>query len=102
MWRKQEESKASPARSSQGPRHGPSSGEFLISTRVSNGLKEFLWQLQGIGRGTLLDVGPVFQSTVGFFVERGYKLYTEEVLVSWREFLQAEEAAVRNRPAGAA
>jgi hypothetical protein len=102
MWRKQEESKASPARPSKGPRNGPSSGEFLISTRVSNGLKEFLWQLQGIGRGTLLDVGPVFQSTVRFFVERGYKLYTEEVLVSWREFLQAEEAAVRNRPAGAA
>jgi hypothetical protein len=101
MWRKQEESKTPPAMLGNGARGGPGAGEFLISTRVSNGLKEFLWQLQGIGRGTLLDVGPVWQSTVRFFVERGYKLYTEDVLVSWRDFLQAEEAAARARPAGA-
>ena len=102
MWRKQEESKTSPAAPANDRRNGPGSGEFLISTRVSNGLKEFLWQLQGIGRGTLLDVGPVFQSTVKFFVERGYKLYTEDVLVAWRDFLQAEEAAALTRPPGAA
>jgi hypothetical protein len=101
MWRKQEESKATAVAPANGPRNGTGSGEFLISTRVSNGLKEFLWQLQGIGRGTLLDVGPVWQSTVRFFVERGYKLYTEDVLVAWRDFLQAEEAAARARPPGA-
>ena len=101
MWRKQEESKTSPAMPGNGGRAG-AGGEFLITTRISNGLKEFLWQLQGIGRGTLLDVGPVWQSTVRFFVERGYKLYTEDVLVSWRDFLQAEEAAARTRPEGAA
>jgi hypothetical protein len=98
MWRKQAELKASPAGSVHGARTGPSSGEFLISARISNGLKEFLWQLQGIGRGTLLDVGPVWQSTVRFFVERGYKLYTEDVLVSWRDFLAAEEAARKALP----
>jgi hypothetical protein len=98
MWRKQEESKTSPATAVNGGRSGPGAGEFLLSTRISNGLKEFLWQLQGIGRGTLLDVGPVWQSTVRFFVERGYKLYTEDVLVAWRDFLAAEEAAKRARP----
>lgn len=102
MWRKQEVSKVRPATTANAARHGPGPGEILISTRVSNGLKEFLWQLQGIGRGTLLDVGPVWQSTVRFFVERGYKLYTEDVLVSWRDFLQSEEAAARTRPPGAA
>jgi hypothetical protein len=101
MWRKQE-SKASSATRAVAARSGPGSGEFLISTRISNGLKEFLWQLQGIGRGTLLDVGPVWQSTVRFFVERGYKLYTEDVLVSWRDFLAAEEAAKKSRPPGLA
>ena len=34
--------------------------EPLESTRVSNGLKEFLWNLDGLGRGTLLDVGPAW------------------------------------------
>jgi hypothetical protein len=102
MWRKQDESKATPAPSASSQRSSSGPGEFLISTRVSNGLKEFMWQLQGVGRGTLLDVGPVWQSTVKFFVERGYKLYTEDVLVSWRDFLQAEDAAVRSRPPGAA
>jgi hypothetical protein len=100
MWRKQEVTKVAAAASVGGARGG-SGGEFLVTTRISNGLKEFLWQLQGIGRGTLLDVGPVWQSTVRFFVERGYKLYTEDVLVSWRDFLEAEEAAVRTRPEGA-
>src|SRR3972149_2118757 len=102
MWRKQEVSKATPAAPVNGPRGGAGSGEFLVTTRISNGLKEFLWQLQGIGRGTLLDVGPVWQSTVKFFVARGYKLYTEDVLVSWRDFLAAEDAAARARPAGSA
>jgi hypothetical protein len=102
MWRKQEESKTATAMPMNSARSGLSSGEVLITTRISNGLKEFLWQLQGIGRGTLLDVGPIWQSTVRFFVERGYKLYTEDVLVAWRDFLQAEEAAARNRPPGAA
>jgi hypothetical protein len=102
MWRKQDESKSTSAPTANGGRSGSGSGEFLISTRPSNGLKEYLWQLQGIGRGTLLDVGPVWQSTVRFFVERGYKLYTEDVLVSWRDFLQAERAAAQSLPAGGA
>lgn len=101
MWRKQEEPRTSPAAPVKGSRSMAGSGERLITTRISNGLKEFLWQLQGVGRGTLLDVGPVWQSTVRFFVERGYKLYTEDVLVSWRDFLRAEEEAMRSRPVGA-
>ena len=100
MWRKQEESRTSPATPVKAARNGIGSSELLVTTRISNGLKEFLWQLQGVGRGTLLDVGPVWQSTVRFFVERGYKLYTEDVLVSWRDFLRAEEEAMRSRPSG--
>ncbi len=32
--------------------------EMHETTRISNGLKEFLWNLDGLGRGTLLDLGP--------------------------------------------
>jgi len=30
--------------------------EMQETTRISNGLKEFLWNLEGLGRGTLLDL----------------------------------------------
>jgi hypothetical protein len=100
MWRKQEEPNRYPAAHMNASGELSSAAPVLVTTRISNGLKEFLWQLQGVGRGTLLDVGPVWQSTVRFFVERGYKLYTEDVLVAWREFLRTEEDAMRMRPAG--
>jgi len=102
MWRKQDELGTSPATAVKARGNAPRSGEALIKTRISNGLKEFLLQLEGVGRGTLLDMGPAWQATVRFFVDRGYKLYTEDLLVSWRDFLRAEQEALRSLPAGAA
>src|ERR1019366_8634833 len=55
-------------------------------TRGSNSLKDFLWHLNGLGRGNLLDLGPVWQSTVTFFIERGFKVSTEDVLTGWKQF----------------
>jgi hypothetical protein len=93
------------------PVHGPDGGArtplhasadvpgprpLLRRVRLSNGLKEFLWQLDDIGRGNLLDLGPVCQATVGFFTERGFKVYTEDVLGPWSEFLRAEEKRLRS------
>src|SRR5712692_5817687 len=78
---------------------GPSSAPRLV--RLSNGLKDFLWLLDGIGHGTLLDLGPVWQTTVSFFIERGFKVYTEDVLLAWKEYLKAEEERLRALPAGA-
>ena len=72
-----------------GPAYAPRNG------RLSNGLKDFLWYLDGIGRGTLLDLGPVWQTTVSFFLERGFKVYTEDLLLAWKEFLRAEEERLR-------
>jgi hypothetical protein len=34
------------------------------------GLKELLWNLDGLGHGTLLDMGPASQTTLSFFIER--------------------------------
>lgn len=69
--------------------------------RSSNGLKEFLWQLDDIGNGNLLDLGPVWQATVSFFIERGFKVYTEDLLAGWSGFLREEEAQIRSLPQGA-
>jgi len=63
-------------RKAAGGKHGPPavgssrSPEMQGTSRVSNGLKEFLWNLDGLGRGTLLDLGPAWQTTLNFFIER--------------------------------
>jgi len=60
------------------------------STRISNGLKEFLWNLDGLGRGTLLDLGPAWQTTLSFFIERGFRVSSEDILREWKDFLNEE------------
>jgi len=62
------------------------------TTRVSNGLKEFLWNLEGLGRGTLLDLGPAWQTTLSFFIERGFRVTSDDILRSWAAFQSAEQA----------
>src|ERR1700680_5016662 len=68
--------------------------------RQSNGLKEFLWQLEGIGHGHLLDLGPPRQTTITFFIERGFKVYTEDLLATWQYFLEEESQRVKKLPPG--
>ncbi len=74
---------------------GPRNSGAQRDLRVSNGLKEFLWHLDGLGRGSLLDLGPAWQTTISFFVERGFKVYAEDVLRAWKDFLAAEEDRLR-------
>lgn len=68
----------------------PTPGVQQKSGRQSNGLKEFLWQLEGIGHGHLLDLGPARQTTISFFIERGFKVYTEDLMGTWQLFLEEE------------
>jgi hypothetical protein len=68
------------------------------ATRVSNGLKEFLWNLEGLGRGTLLDLGAAWQTTLNFFIERNFRVSTEDVLRGWKNFLDEDEARLREDP----
>jgi len=70
------------------------------NVRISNGLKDFLWVLSDVKRGRLLDLGPVWQSTVGFFIERGFRVSTEDLLRSWRDFLSNIEEELRAAPVG--
>jgi hypothetical protein len=70
------------------------------SVRTSNGLKEFLWLISDAKRGRILDLGPVWQTTVNFFIEKGYRLSTEDLLRAWKEFLTTEEEQLRKAPVG--
>jgi hypothetical protein len=74
----------------------PRPPEMHESTRVSNGLKEFLWNLDGLGHGTLLDLGPAWQTTLSFFIERGFRVSSEDILRSWKGFLAEEEARLKS------
>ena len=63
-----------------------------IIRRTSNGLKELLASLDGTERAEVLDLGPVSQATVDFLTTRGFRLHTQDLLRSWREFLSEELA----------
>src|SRR5215469_6779303 len=75
-----------------GARKAPQGAE---SNRVSNGLKEFLWNLDGLGRGTMLDLGPAWQTTLNFFIERGFRVSSEDILRGWSDFLAQEESKLK-------
>src|SRR5205823_8615653 len=79
--------------SALGATRAPESAE---PTRVSNGLKEFLWNLDGLGRGTLLDLGPAWQTTLSFFIERGFRVSSEDILRGWKAFLTEDERRLRD------
>jgi len=70
------------------------SPEMQGTSRVSNGLKEFLWNLDGLGRGTLLDLGPAWQTTLNFFIERGFRVSSEDILRGWADFYAEDEARI--------
>jgi hypothetical protein len=75
-----------------GAPRAPERGE---SARLSNGLKELLWNLDGLGRGTLLDLGPAWQTTLSFFIERGFRVSSDDLLRDWKAFLTEEETRLR-------
>src|SRR5579883_1021033 len=90
------------------PHHGgasvaigaPRMPERTESSRVSNGLKELLWNLDGLGRGTMLDLGPAWQTTLSFFIERGFRVTSDDLLRSWKEFMKEEEVRINNAAVG--
>jgi hypothetical protein len=70
------------------------------SLRASNGLKEFLWLIGDVRHGRVLDLGPVWQSTINFFTEKEFRISTEDLLRAWKEFLGTEEERMRRTPVG--
>src|ERR1700737_2318898 len=82
-----------------GPNRTPEKNE---TNRPSNGLKEFMWSLDGLGRGTLLDLGPAWQTTLNFFIERGFRVSSEDILRGWKNFVIEEEAQVKQHSGSSA
>ena len=74
----------------------PHPPELQGINRISNGLKEFLWNLDGLGRGTLLDLGPAWQTTLSFFIERGFRVSSEDVLRGWADFSAEEDLRTKD------
>jgi hypothetical protein len=70
------------------------------NVRISNALKEFLWLLSDIPRARILDLGPAWQSTITFFIEKGYRVSSEDMLHEWKHFLTTEEERLRTAPVG--
>jgi SAM-dependent methyltransferase len=101
-WMAKAHSAAAPAttrpKANPGPAVAPAASNR--NGRVSNGLKEFLWLISDVERGRLLDLGNASQSTLNFFIERGYRITTEDLLRSWKEFLSTEEERLRQAPVG--
>src|SRR5258708_2295819 len=83
--------RTTPTNGTVGAMGGPRASEMQETTRMSNGLKEFLWNLDGLGRGTMLDLGPAWQTTLSFFIERGFRVSSEDILRAWKGFLAGEE-----------
>jgi hypothetical protein len=91
----------SAATSTSRSKPGPMAAAAASSTvRVSNGLKEFLWLISDVKNGRILDLGQVSQSTLNFFIEKGYRISTEDLLRSWKEFMTGEEERLRVMPVG--
>ena len=79
---------------------GPTSGaaNANLKVRTSNGLKEFLWLMSDVPHARVLDLGPVWQATVNFFLEKGYRISTDDLLGTWKEFVSGEEERLRAAP----
>lgn len=71
------------------------------NVRTSNGLQQFLDMLSDVPRARVLDLGLVRQSTISFFIDKGYRISTEDVLRGWKEFITSEEERQRAIPSGA-
>ena len=81
---------------------GPASSDSpSANRRISNGLKEFLWLISDVPHGRILDLGPIWQSTISFFLDKGYRVSAEDLLRTWKDFLTAEEERLRTAAVGA-
>lgn len=102
QWSAKAQSATAPAttgRAKPGPSVSPAASNNR-NARASNGLKEFLWMISDVERGRILDLGNASQHTLNFFIERGYRITTEDLLRSWKEFLSTEEERLRQAPVG--
>src|SRR5437763_16891028 len=66
-----------------GATRAPESAE---PTRVSNGLKELLWNLDGLGRGTLMDLGGAWLADLRIIIYRSFYVASDSFFIEWIVF----------------
>jgi len=54
--------------------------------------------MSDVSHARVLDLGPVWQATVNFFLEKGYRISTDDLLGTWKEFVIAQEEQLRAAP----
>jgi hypothetical protein len=54
--------------------------------------------MSDVPHARVLDLGPVWQATVNFFLEKGYRISTDDLLGTWKEFVSGEEERLRAAP----
>ena len=64
--------------------------------RPSYGLKDLIWLVGDRAGGNLLDLGPAWQATVDFFLERGFRVSIQDLLIEWKDFQAAQEREAAN------
>jgi hypothetical protein len=74
----------------------PPRGVPAANLRRSNGLKDFLWLMPEDPHGRLLDLGPVSQSTVAFFTDRGFRISSEDMVRGWNQWQAEREQESKN------
>jgi hypothetical protein len=47
----------------------------------------------------MLDLGPAWQTTLSFFIERGFRVTSDDLLRSWKEFMTEEDARLKTAAA---
>src|SRR5580692_3886166 len=100
---KQRATAATPAAVTAKP--GPAATQAVSSTsqgagRTSNGLKEFLWMLSDVKKGRILDLCPASQQTLNFFIGQGFRISAEDMLRTWKHFMNEEEERMRGAAVG--
>lgn len=66
------------------------------SVRPSYGLKDLLWLVGDRPNASVLDLGPAWQSTLNFFLDRGFRVSAEDLLPEWNQFQEVQELAARD------
>jgi hypothetical protein len=91
---------AAPPKAGPGVAKSSAAAAQAAAGRTSNGLKEFLSLLSDVKRGRILDLCPATQSTLNFFIEKGFRIAAEDMLRTWKNFLNEEEESMRGGPVG--
>jgi hypothetical protein len=71
---------------------------MTTSQRRSNGLKDFLWLMPEAAEPRLLDLGSAAQSTISFFIDRGFNISIADLVRSHAEFESVVESERRKNP----